>query len=78
MDGFILKMQKPVKTTKGNKNIILFAERFSRGHSIFLLAVPIIIIEIALRSRHLSPIGQTFFIIYYFLSSVFCYIRTNP
>jgi hypothetical protein len=49
MDGFILKMQKPVKTTKGNKNIILFAERFSRGHSIFLLAVPIIIIEIALR-----------------------------
>ena len=43
------KLFTTLKTANGIKNIILFAKRFSRGHSIFLIAVPIIIIEIALR-----------------------------
>jgi glucans biosynthesis protein C len=43
------KLFTTLKSTDKKKLINQFANRFQRGHSIFLLAIPIIIIEIALR-----------------------------
>ncbi|CAB1082452.1 hypothetical protein D1AOALGA4SA_10070 [Olavius algarvensis Delta 1 endosymbiont] len=43
----------------GRRYISKFADRFSRGHSIFLLAIPLAVIEIAL--RWLFPGFQSFF-----------------
>jgi len=53
-----LKLFIKLKSDIGKKHILNFADRFSKGHSIFLLAIPLVVIEIAL--RWLFPGFQTF------------------
>ncbi len=59
---FSLVLVKPFfkwKNNNGNQFISKIADRFGRGHAIFLMVIPIVVIEIAL--RWLFPGFQTFF-----------------